>query len=400
MTRREIIIISILAAVQFFHLLDFMIIMPLANELIETFHINATQFSLIVSSYSISAGSVGLLGSVYIDHLDRKKALIIAFAGFLIGTLFCAIATNYELLVASRIVSGGFGGLISALIFAIVGDEIPDERRAEGMSYVMMAFAVCSVIGVPLGLLLSNAYGWNFPFIAIVSLGTLLFLGMFFLLKPMRKHLTQDYVRTSLLTSAKTIFSQQQLVFGLAFMFFLVLGQFTVIPFITPFLIRNIGMTPEQIPLVYLIGGGSAIISSPLIGKLADRIGRKNVFYWVAPCSVLTMLVLTNLTAIPVYYVLVVNAVMFVTVSGRMIPANTLLTTLPPPELRGAYMGFVTAILNISSGLSSFLAGNVVKIEEGTLTPIENYPYTGIIAAGASFVSIVILTRVKEPLTS
>src|SRR5688572_32420248 len=116
MSRKERIILVLLAAVNFTHILDFMIMMPLGNYLMPFFHITPRQFSFLVGAYPIAAFLSGFSAAFFVDRFDRKNVLIFAFVGFLVGTLACGLAPTYGLLLAARILTGLFGGLIGAQV--------------------------------------------------------------------------------------------------------------------------------------------------------------------------------------------------------------------------------------------------------------------------------------------
>ncbi len=159
-----------LAAVQFTHVMDFMIMMPLGANLMRVFGISPVQFSYLVAAYGLAAAVTGFLGGFFIDRLDRKKALLALYAGFGLATLGCAFAPNYHWLLVARLAAGAFGGASSSLILAILGDVVPPERRGYGMGMVMTAFPLASVLGVPAGLFLANAFEWHAPFVLLAGL--------------------------------------------------------------------------------------------------------------------------------------------------------------------------------------------------------------------------------------
>lgn len=151
--RSEKLLLFILAAIQFTNIVDFMIMMPLGPQLMRLFDISPRQFSLLVSAYTFSAGIFGFLAAFQIDKFDRKTALLFVYSGFLLGTFACALAPGYEWLIAARVFTGAFGGVLGALVLSVVGDTIPMERRATAMGLVTAAFSVASVFGVPLACL-------------------------------------------------------------------------------------------------------------------------------------------------------------------------------------------------------------------------------------------------------
>ncbi len=148
MNSKEKIVLLLLAALNFTHILDFMIMMPLGNYLMPYFQISPQQFSMLVASYTFSAGISGFFAAFFVDNFDRKRVLLFGYIGFLLGTLCCALAPTFTFLLMARIVAGIFGGLIGAQVLAIVADLIPYERRGMAMGIIMAAFSVASVFGV------------------------------------------------------------------------------------------------------------------------------------------------------------------------------------------------------------------------------------------------------------
>ena len=142
MKSKESIILLLLAAINFTHILDFMIMMPLGNYLMPYFNISSQQFSMLVAAYTFSAGISGFLAAFFVDRFDRKRVLLVGYSGFLVGTLFCALSPTYSILLLSRIVAGMFGGLIGAQVVSIVADIVPYERRGAAMGIIMAAFSV------------------------------------------------------------------------------------------------------------------------------------------------------------------------------------------------------------------------------------------------------------------
>ena len=127
------------------------------------------------------AGLPGLAAG-FADKFDRKKLLLFFYSGFLLGTFLCGIAPTYPLWLGARMVTGLFGGVIWSISFAIIADLFPFEARGRVMGFVMTAFACGSqVLGVPVGLYLSNNWGWHAPFLMIVgvslAVGVVIFYG-------------------------------------------------------------------------------------------------------------------------------------------------------------------------------------------------------------------------------
>src|SRR5215471_9634715 len=228
--------------------------MPLGPQYMRVFAISPSQFGLIVSSYAISAGISGIAAGFFLDRFDRKRALLILYAGFTLGTLFCALAQTYPLLVLARALAGAFGGITGALILAIVGDIIPEHRRGAAIGLVMSAFSVANIAGVPLGLLLAAHFNWHVPFFALAAMSALIFASLARLMPPLRSHL-------ALLREEPPITRMLALLLDPAharaflFMGLLTFPGFVIFPYLPKYLVANVGLTEKDLPWIYLSGG-------------------------------------------------------------------------------------------------------------------------------------------------
>lgn len=387
-------LLLVLAAIQFTHIMDFMIMMPLGPQLMRMFDISPQEFSFLVSSYTFTAGAVSILAALVMDKFDRKSLLSIAYLGFTIGTIACALAESYWVLLLTRSLTGAFGGILGAMVFAIIGDAIPLERRATAMGKLMASFSLASVIGVPAGLYIATQFSWHAPFIALGAMGLMISVFIFLWVPRMRSHLSSGK------GSGQQVFqvfidiahNPNQLL-ALLLMVCLMLGQFTIIPFISPYMVSNVGFTEAQLTYIYLVGGGLTIFTSPLVGKLADRFGRLRVFTVSVILSIVPLLLITHMPPTPIYLVLMVSAVFFVLIGGRMIPAMTMITSAVKSSKRGGFMSVNSAVQQVASGLASFLAGLIVVKSAGE--QLENYQYVGYIAVFFSLITLLIAKKVK-----
>jgi DHA1 family inner membrane transport protein len=391
--KNERLLLFLLAVVQFSHIIDFMIIMPLGSTFMRIFDINPQQFSLIVSSYALSATIFGLLSALYIDRFDRKKALLGAYIGFTIGTLSCAISESYYLFLAARFLTGAFGGILAGLVLAIVGDVIPLARRGQAMGYVMTAFSAASVIGVPAGIFLAATFNWKVPFFAVAILSVLAILMIFLKVPTMEGHLHGDYKRQSPLEVLSAIFTNTNQLRALAFSVILMLGHFTIIPFIAPFMQLNIGFSDYEITYIYLVGGLLTIFLLPFFGRLADLYGHIRIFTIASIFAVFSIFAITNLPPVSIILAICVTTSYFVVASGRNVPATTLITSVVKPENRGSFMSVRTSANELALFLSSFLAGLIIyERPDGSLA---NYEYVGYIAIVMSILAILFARRLK-----
>ncbi len=398
--KQERLIIVLLAAIHFTNIMDFMIIMPLGPSLMRSFHITPRQFSNLVSAYTISAGIFGLVASFFIDRYDRKLMLLLIYTGFIAGTLSCALASGYKTLLLCRVLTGAFGGVLGALVLAIVGDIIPFERRASAIGSITTAFSLASVLGVPFGLYLATKFTmWTAPFYLLTGLGLVLLILVYIKIPSIRIHMEQagEGIRKSSFSLLAGIFKNKSQVSALLLMFTLIMGQFAVIPFISPYMVFNVKFKESQLAYIYLLGGGATIFTARLIGIYADRKGKYRVFRTFALLSVIPLFVLTNMGHAKLALALAVTTVFFIVVSGRMIPAMALITSTVDAKYRGSFMSINTCVQQLSAGIASLLAGAViVKGKKGELL---NFEYVGFFAIALTLLAIWAAWRIKLPET-
>jgi len=379
--RRELWLLLTLAGIQFTHILDFMIMMPLGPQFTRLFGISDARFGLLVSAYTLAAGLSGLLAATYLDRFDRKTLLLLLYGLFGLATLACALAGSYDTLLAARVLAGTFGGVLAALSQTIVADVIPFGRRGRAMGIVMTSFSVSTVAGVPLGLLLAAHFSWHAAFFGIAALVAVLVLGAWVTLPPLRSHLQASGQRHGLHAVLQVLADaphRQALLFSALLMF----AGFTVIPFITLYLQSNVGWPAERVPLVYLCGGVATLLSARLIGSLSDRLGKVRVFRWLALLVTLPLLGITLTAGLPVWAVLTVSTLFFVSMSGRMIPGMALITACAKPQQRGSFMALNSATQSAGMGLAAFVGGQIISRDAQQL--VQHYWLAALVGAVCS----------------
>ncbi|RYD81605.1 MAG: MFS transporter, partial [Sphingobacteriales bacterium] len=393
MFTKERILLFTLAAIQFTNIVDFMIVMPLGPLLKRIFNINPQQFGLIVSAYTFSAGISGFLGAFVIDRFDRKTALLTTYMGFALGTLACALAPTYHTLLLARVFTGMFGGVLGALVLAVVGDAIPFERRGAAMGTVMAAFSLASIFGVPFGLFLATSLGWHAPFLFLVAIAAVVAVFIYIYMPHMHAHISKGKIKHTPVEVITQITSNKVQMFALFLMFLLMIGQFGVVPFISNYMVANVGFGEKDLTYIYMAGGAFTIFTSPLIGKLGDKYGNVKVFTIAILISLIPMFLITNMPQIHIVYALMVTSLFFITSGGRMIPATTLITATVSPQNRGSFMSLNSSVQQISAAIGSLIGGFViVQQADGKLL---NYQYVGYIAMFTSVACIFVARRLK-----
>ena len=394
MNKTERAIIFLLAAINFTQVLDFVNMVPLSIYLIPSLHISAFQFSTLVASYSISAFFSGIIAALLIDRHDRKVSLLIAFTGFLIGSFACGIAPNYVTLLIARIVSGTFGGLLGAQLYSIVADIFSYERRGRAMGIVMSAFAIASVIGIPLSLLLTNVFNsnWHLPFLANGFVGLLLLPLMLKYLPSMKGHITTHSSPTifgSLASPMKIGIQRSALVFSCLFMF----GHFLVIPFIPSYLEFNKGFSKLQIPLILLCGGLTSFAAAIYLGRFSDKKGKLPIFLWSVLISLFLVIILTDMPSMNLPTVLLFFGLLFMVVTSRIVMAQSMISNVVSQNQRGSFMSVNGSMQQLGQGMASLIAGVIVKTNR-TTHQLSNYNWVGYLSIAVLIVAVIIGNKI------
>ncbi|MEJ2901207.1 MFS transporter [Pedobacter panaciterrae] len=386
-------VIALLALLQFTIVLDFMVLAPLGDYLMKSLSITPKGFGVVVSSYAFSAGASGILAAGFADKFDRKKILLFFYAGFIVGTLCCALATTYWMLLGARIITGLFGGVIGAISMTIMTDLFEVNQRGRVMGFVQMAFAASQVLGIPIGLYFANLWGWHSSFLMIVGLAVLIAITIVIKVKPIDKHLALQSDKSAFLHLWHAV-SNKSYQTGFIATAFLSVGGFMLMPFSSAYLINNINITPQQLPMVFMFTGIASIIIMPLIGKLSDKIDKFMLFSAGSALAVIMILIYTNLVPIPLWQVVLVNMVLFMGIMSRMIPATTLTMSIPDMKDRGAFMSVNASLQQMAGGIAALCAGLIVTQKNST-SPLENYGILGIVVSVIIAVCCIFVYRVS-----
>jgi predicted MFS family arabinose efflux permease len=386
-------VVGMIAFLQFTIILDFMIISPLGAILLRDLHIPTKKFGLVVSAYAFSAAISGLLAAGFADRFDRKKLLLFFYAGFMGGTLLCGLAPTYEFLLGARIVTGVFGGVIGSISMAIITDLFPLNVRGRVMGVVQTSFAASQVLGLPLGLFLANRWGWHAPFLMIVAL-TVVAGGLIVArLRPIDAHLKLQREGNPFVHLFRTV-SQKRYLQAFATTTLLATGGFMLMPFGSTFTINNIGISFSDLPTIYLVTGLCTLVAGPFVGRFSDKLGKYRLFCAGSALTTIMVLIYTHLgpTALPL--VIVVNVLLFVGVTSRMISASALMSAVPDAAHRGSFMSVNSSLQQAAGGVGAAVAGLiVVQTASGTL---EHYDILGYVVVAAMLVVVVMLRGIDR----
>jgi predicted MFS family arabinose efflux permease len=389
--KRERYLLLTLAGMQFSHILDFMIMMPLGPILMHEFSITTHEFGFLVASYSFSAAFAGLLAATFVDKFERKRLLLTVFALFGLATLACGLSPTYTTLLIARGLAGAFGGVMGAMVQTLVGDLIPFERRATASGVISASFSLSTVAGVPLSLWLANHFQWRAPFILIAATTVLFMIVALRHLPDVRHHLSAAK-RAHPFSAMFEVLRDANHLRALGFTMLILFSGFTVIPYITVYAVANIGIAQHDIFYVYLVGGAATLVTSRAIGRWADKRGKIKIYRMIAIAATVPLFAVTHIQSAPLWLWVSCTTVFFVLVSGRMIPAMAIITSAAQPKLRGTFMSLNSAMQQLASGLAAMLAGFITT--QSPTGQLIGYDKVGYVAITANILAIAFVARI------
>jgi len=395
-SRYQVFMIAILALLQFTIVLDFIVISPLGAQLLEEMNLSTADFGLVVSVYAFSAGFSGLIAAGFADKFDRKKLLLFFYAGFILGTMLCGIATSYHFLLIARIVTGLFGGVIGSVSYAIITDLFRMELRGRVMGFVQMAFSTSQVLGIPVGLYLANKLGWHSPFIMISTVSVAAAIIIMLRMKPINAHLNIQSDRNAFQHLIRTVFQIRY--FGaFSVNILLVTGGYMLMPFGSAFGVYNLGLSLDQLPILYLVTGVFSMMGGPVIGKLSDNIGKFRIFLIGSLITIFSLMIYCNLGVTPLWIVIALNIILTIGVLARLISSSALMTAIPEKSDRGAFMSVNSSVQQVSGGIAAVIAGSIVKQSgSGKLLHYDTLGYVVITAVIITIITMYFINKILE----
>jgi DHA1 family inner membrane transport protein len=395
---RERLVLWLLALTQFTVIMDYMVMMPLAPQLMRAFHIDPAAVSGVVSAYAWCAGISGLLAATFIDRFDRKRMMLSVFFLFILSNLACALSPNFAMLLLSRAFAGLTGGVMSAMVMSIIGDLIPANRRGAATGIVMTSFSIAAIAGVPTGVMMAAHEGWQSPFYLLVVLSLLIWLAAARVLPSLTAHLARKAPLSEVLPNLIGLFLVPRHLRAFLLSGVNMMTSMLVIPFISPVLVNNLGVQPQQITYIYLAGGIATLFSARRVGVWADRYGKQRVYRYIGLFSILPVLFITHLPTLPLYGVILFFPFFMMAISGRNIPMQALMTTISDPAKRGAFLSANSAVQQLGSGLGALLGGLMLTTDSAG--HIAGYGVNGWLAVGLTLFTVLWIGMVRGALPS
>ncbi len=393
LTHYQKIVILLLSLTQFTVVLDFMVMSPLGDLLIKELKITPAQFGIVVYSYAIAAGVSGFFTASFADKFDRKNLLLVFYAGFILGTLLCGVSSSFEFLVFARIVTGIFGGVISSISLAIIADLFTVNQRGRVMSFIQMGFGMSQIVGIPLSLFIANEWNWKMPFFMIVGLAVVIFIVIIFFMNPVKEHLSLK--RLPALEHMFQTIKNKNYQIGFVATMFMSLGGYLMMPWGSAYSVNNIGISQDELPLMFMVVGLVTFAIMPIAGILSDKFNKFYVFAASSILMVISVLIYTQLPKVSLTTLILVNVLMMMGIMARMIPSQALAASIPEMKDRGAFMSINSSLQQLAGGIAALIGGWIVT-QKNEMSPLENFDILGYLVIVLILINIYLTFRVHQ----
>jgi predicted MFS family arabinose efflux permease len=258
----------------------------------------------------------------------------------------------------------------------------------------MSEFSVASICGVPLGLLLASNFSWHIPFFALAGLCAIVLIAAMRIMPSLTGHLHHAHGHHPV-TRMIAVLSHRDHQMAFVFMAVLTGTGFLVFPYLSNYMVGNVGLTEHQLPLIYLFGGSFTIFSMNIIGRWADRVGKLRVFTFMSLLATIPILTLTNLPRVPVVVAIATSTSMMICMSGRMVPAMAMMTGSIEARYRGGFMSINSSVQQFSSGIAAFIGGHIIRKSPGG--EISRFSWVGLLSVTCALSCIYLAGFLKAP---
>jgi predicted MFS family arabinose efflux permease len=275
-----------------------------------------------------------------------------------------------------------------------VADLFPLEQRGRAMGFMQMGFGASQVLGIPISLYIANHWGWQSPFIMIVGLATIIWLGTIFKLEPITKHLEVKSEKTAVKHLWHTIKLRDYRI-GFLTTALMSLGGFMMMPWGSAFAVNNLEVSYARLPILFMVGGVASLIIMPLVGKLSDKIDKFKIFTIAAIWMMIVVVVYTNLMPVHFAIIIIMNILMMIGIMSRMVPSMALVSALPQMQDRGAFMSINSSLQQIAGGIAAAVGGMIV-VQKTKTSPLQHYDTLGYVIVGIMIINIIMVYRVSK----
>ncbi|EEH6208742.1 sugar transporter [Salmonella enterica subsp. enterica serovar Stanley] len=356
----------------------------LLSDIAESFHMQTAQVGIMLTIYAWVVAVMSLPFMLLTSQMERRKLLICLFVLFIASHVLSFLAWNFTVLVISRIGIAFAHAIFWSITASLAIRLAPAGKRAQALSLIATGTALAMVLGLPIGRVVGQYFGWRTTFFAI-GMGALITLLCLIKLLP---KLPSEH--SGSLKSLPLLFRRPALMSLYVLTVVVVTAHYTAYSYIEPFVQNVAGLSANFATVLLLILGGAGIIGSLVFGKLGNRHASSLVSIAIALLVVCLLLLLPAADSEAHLAILSIFWGIAIMVIGLGMQVKVLALA---PDATNVAMALFSGIFNIGIGAGA-LVGNQVSLHWS----MSAIGYIGAIPACAALVWAVLIFR-KWPVT-
>ena len=311
----------------------------------------------LVSAYSLMVGLFAIISGPFSDRVGRRRIL-------LVGTGIMTLALGAHFWVAGywsfilvRVLAGLAGGVLSGSAVSYVGDYFAYERRGWATGWIMSGTAAGQILGIPMGVVLAGWFGFRIPFLLFgVSMAATFILVFFTLPQPEVRRSPDPVTLRRAIAGYMGLIRRPEIAAACSAFLLMFLGISFYVVYLPTWLERGIGATPNEIAILFLVGGVANVILGPQAGRISDRVGRKGIIL-VSCVGLAIVMALTTVVIGEVWMAYPYFFVVMALVAMRIGPFSALLTALVTSDRRGSLLSLAVAVGQVGFAVGATLSG-------------------------------------------
>ncbi|EBJ3628839.1 sugar transporter [Salmonella enterica] len=356
----------------------------LLSDIAESFHMQTAQVGIMLTIYAWVVAVMSLPFMLLTSQMERRKLLICLFVLFIASHVLSFLAWNFTVLVISRIGIAFAHAIFWSITASLAIRLAPAGKRAQALSLIATGTALAMVLGLPIGRVVGQYFGWRTTFFAI-GMGALITLLCLIKLLP---KLPSEH--SGSLKSLPLLFRRPALMSLYVLTVVVVTAHYTAYSYIEPFVQNVAGLSANFATVLLLILGGAGIIGSLVFGKLGNRHALSLVSIAIALLVICLLLLLPAANSEAHLAILSIFWGIAIMVIGLGMQVKVLALA---PDATDVAMALFSGIFNIGIGAGA-LVGNQVSLHWS----MSAIGYIGAIPACAALVWAVLIFR-KWPVT-
>ncbi|MEU8894486.1 MFS transporter [Nocardia sp. NPDC048505] len=241
------------------------VVVGLLPAIADTYAVSIPTAGLLVTGYALGVVAGAPLMTGLGTRVSRKRMLLGMLVLLVAGNVISAAAPTFGLMLTGRVVASLAHGAFFGIGAVVAGTLVRPDRRASAIAVMFTGLTVATMVGVPLGTLLGQSFGWRLTFLFVALIGLLGLVGVALLVPA------QPAPREARLTGELAVFRNPQVLLAMAMTVLGFGGVFAAITYLAPMMTEVTGYAESSVTWLLVLFGLGFFLGNLIGGKFADR---------------------------------------------------------------------------------------------------------------------------------